>query len=272
MSESKDQDLENISNQSVVADETLKEISATPLQGLQEGNNVAAESVVTEEKSIEEVDQMLTEADPDFTKTIHQIQANAEDLNKGPLSIVSIKEKFNWKKTLTNFKSLKYILLLLVILAIFLLGLFLTWSQSIRFFKDQLFITSYSDLGVMVHDYDSKEDMEIFYDNPRFTKNVMSVSRMIVNVKSSASSGSNPMLALEVNVEGLSPEAIIELKDREAEFKHLLIRQAEDFTYDELITTAGKQNICDQFRLVINANLTRGQIRKVYLKSFVIKP
>ncbi|MEQ1724280.1 MAG: flagellar basal body-associated FliL family protein [Pseudobdellovibrio sp.] len=95
---------------------------------------------------------------------------------------------------------------------------------------------------------------------------------MHVNVKPSENSGNNPMLALEVTAEGLSTDAIVEIKDREAEFKDMLLRLTEDKTYDELSEAEGKQNLCEQFRDLLNANLTRGQVRRVLLKSFIIKP
>ena len=255
---------ESQSGDSSVANEALEAILSTPLSDQGEAAN-------TSDSTVEDIDKLLTEADPKFSETLKNIQAHADELNKSDNEISKIK-KINWKEFFKKIKSVKFILATLGLLVFICIGLFVIWKNPFHFADDKLFITSWADLGGEVHEFTSNEDQEAFYDNPRFTKNLISISRMIVNVKPSENSGENPMLAIEINAEGISPEATIELKDREAEFKDLLIRQAEEFTYDELITTAGKQNLCDQFRLIINANLTNGQIRKVFLKSFVIKP
>ena len=88
----------------------------------------------------------------------------------------------------------------------------------------------------------------------------------------SENSGDNPMLAIEVTVEGLSTDAIIEIKDREAEFKDMLSRLTEEKTYDDLVAAEGKRVLTEQYRDLMNANLTRGQVRRVLLKTFIIKP
>ena len=80
------------------------------------------------------------------------------------------------------------------------------------------------------------------------------------------------MLAIEITAEGLSADAIIEIKDREAEFKDMLLRLTEEKNYDELVEAQGKLALCEQYRDLLNAYLTRGQVRKILLKSFVIKP
>ena len=91
-------------------------------------------------------------------------------------------------------------------------------------------------------------------------------------MKPSENSGPNPMLAIEVTAEGLAADAIIEVKDREAEFKDFLLRLTEDKTYDELTEAEGKQLLCEQYRDLLNSHLTRGQVRRGLLKSFIIKP
>lgn len=269
MSENKDQNQDSSTVDSGVADEALEAIKSSPLSETSAQTGPAVNS--DEDTSIEEIDKILTEADPKFGETIKNIQANAEELDQADLSL-SLPQKVDWKKILKQLKSVKFWMITLGVLVFVSAGLYVIWKNPIHLVSNQLFLTSYADLGAEVHEFKADDEMEAFYDNPRFAKNLISISRMIVNVRPSKNSGSNPMLAIEINAEGISPEATIELKDREAEFKDLLIRQAEDFTYDELITTEGKQNLCDQFRLVINANLTNGQIRKVFLKAFVIKP
>ena len=80
------------------------------------------------------------------------------------------------------------------------------------------------------------------------------------------------MISFEIVIHGVSNDPIVEIKDREAEFRDLILRVTEEFTYDDLETATGKQELSDAIMAKINANLTDGQIRKVYYKNFVIKP
>ena len=136
----------------------------------------------------------------------------------------------------------------------------------------QLFLTSYAALGLTVHDYDMLEKVEPYYDNVRLSKNVMSLIKMTANLRTSESSSNNPMISFEIIIQGVSNDPIVEIKDREAEFRDLILRATEDFSYDDLETATGKQQLSDAILAKINANLTDGQIRKVYYKNFVIKP
>lgn len=136
----------------------------------------------------------------------------------------------------------------------------------------QLFLTSYAALGLTVHDYDMLEQVEPYYDNVRLSKNIMSLIKMTANIRPSANSSNNPMISFEIIIQGVSNDPIVEIKDREAEFRALILRATEDFTYDDLETATGKQQLSDAILAKINANLTDGQIRKVYYKNFVIKP
>jgi flagellar basal body-associated protein FliL len=141
------------------------------------------------------------------------------------------------------------------------------WKES-----TPLFLTSYADLSLAPQDYDMLEDVEPYYDNVRFSKNIMSLVKMTANIRPSANSTSNPMISLEIVIQGVSNEPIVEIKDREAEFRDLILRVIEDFNYDDLETSAGKQQLSEAILAKINSNLTDGQIRKVFYKNFVIKP
>lgn len=137
--------------------------------------------------------------------------------------------------------------------------------------ESTLFLTSYAALGVPVEDYDMINEVESFFENSHFVKNVMSFSRLVVNIKPSEESGPNPMVAFDVVIEALSSDAIVEVKDREAEFKDLILREAEEFTYDQLGETEGKTQLAKILLSKINANLTKSQIRKVYYNNFILK-
>lgn len=229
--------------------------------------------------NLSELDQLIAEDDPQFVKEVSEIKITSagidfsvmdEAFQAASIPEVTLKDQlvqlFNYKKDLR-----KFTIFWSIVLGIFLL-LFLTWGVQKSFFNQKLFLTSFAELGESTRDYNPLSEVEPFYDNPKFSKNIIKLSRMVINLRASETSSPNPMLALEVNVEGLSADAIVEIKDREAEFKDLLLRYTEEKSYDELTTTAGKQELCDQFRQVINAHLTRGQVRKVLLNSFIIKP
>ena len=82
-------------------------------------------------------------------------------------------------------------------------------------------MASLEEWSVQAYKYDPETEMDSFYDSPRTIQNIMSLPKMIVNLHPSPTSGPNPMAALEFFLEGLSPEAIVEVKDRETEIRDL---------------------------------------------------
>lgn len=233
------------------------------------------------ENDIKQVDQILTEEAPEFMNQVSSIKISAEGIDLSVMEkaffeiskskwdfILNIKKIFSYK---ANPKAFIVFWLTTITVSVVL---YAVWSGLISFGSSKLFINSLAEIGesIKLSETKNQDDWESFYDNPRFSKNLMTLSKMFVNLKSSENSGPNPMLAFDVNVEGISADAIIELKDREAEFKDYLLRVVEDKTFDELNSTNGKQELCDQFRHMINTHLTRGQVRKVLINSFIIKP
>lgn len=239
----------------------------------------AATETGDEALSMEEIDKEIAAEDPQFMAQLKDIKISATNIDLSVMDeafevlkqseitfLDKLKELFQYSKNPKRFMLFWGSFIGVAVL------LFVTWGVRKTFLDQKLFMTSFADLGGTVRDYNPLTETEAFYDNPKFSKNIVTLSKMFINLKSSENSGPNPMLALELNVEGLSADAIIELKDREAEFKDLLIRNAEEKTYDDLVTPKGKQELCDQFRQLINSHLTRGQVRKVLLNSFIIKP
>lgn len=151
-------------------------------------------------------------------------------------------------------------------------GVFKLYKSHFWNAQTKLFLTSYADLGLQAHDYDMLEQVEPYYDNVRFSKNVMSLVKMTANLRPSDNSSNNPMISFEIVIHGVSNDPIVEIKDREAEFRDLILRVTEDFSYDDLETANGKQQLSEAILAKINANLTDGQIRKVYYKNIVLKP
>lgn len=229
------------------------------------------------EADLADIDTILEEEDPEFLKQLSDIQipagtslASIDNVPKPKATRLSLLSQV--KKVFNVRAEPKLVISFWLLVAVIGLSVFFVWNANRNIFHENLFLNSFGVWNSEVKQYNPLSETESFYENPRFSKNVMTLSKMFINVKASENSGSTPMLALEINVEGISADAIIEIKDREAEFKDLLLRFTEEQSYDELVTTAGKQNLCDQFRMIINAHLTQGQVRRVLLKSFIIKP
>ncbi len=247
--------------------------------------NILSESLgseISDEIALEDIDLLLQEEDPDFLKQISEIKVDMTGVNLSIMdeamqSINPLETKKNHLKDhaqnlfFLNDNPKKFFLFWLLVLTC---GFFIFFSSYFTnlFFSKGLFLRSYTDWGPSVQSYNPIDDVEAFYDNPRFGKNLMTMTKMFANVKPSENSGNGPMLALEINVEGMSAEVIIEIKDREAEFKDILLREGEEFSYDELSTAEGKKMLVQKFQSILNANLTQGQVRRVLLKSFILKP
>jgi flagellar basal body-associated protein FliL len=138
--------------------------------------------------------------------------------------------------------------------------------------KTDLFLNDLSKVSSQVYSYDSSHDLEPFYENLRVAQNLFLIPKLLVNIKPSSKSGKNPMAAFEFFLQGVSPEVVVELKDREVEFKDAIARTAEDFDFDVLDTIQGKKLLCDRIKKEVNLRLTTGKVRQVLIKTVIIKP
>ena len=234
----------------------------------------------SDESMLSDVDKLLAEEDPEFLEKISSIQIDSSRIVSLDDVDASEEIQYHIKKNIKiyikrpfEFKTNTKVVVSFWVFALAVIGILsFVWNNKDNLLHQELFITSLERLGTKVSSYNPNTESENFYDNTRFAKNLISMSPVHVNLKPSENSGDNPMLAFEVTVEGLSSDAIVEIKDRQAEFKDMLSRISEEKTYDELVAAEGKRQICDQFRDLLNANLTRGQVRRVLLKTFIIKP
>ncbi len=228
-----------------------------------------------------EMDAILAEEDPDFIKQLSGIKINNAmvDLslmdqvlpNANGRGIASWR-LFQVTKLMFDFKrNTKSVVLFWFFISFVLAALFFILKMKTWNAPDSLFLTSYAEWGLPVNSYNPMTESEMFFDNSRLLKNIVTIKKMVANIRPSESSGPNPMLAMELNVEGMTSEVVVEIKDREAEFKDLILRTAEDQTYDDLSKSEGKKNLAERILNVMNSNLTRGQIRKVLYKSFILK-
>ncbi len=233
------------------------------------------------------LEDVLAEEDPEFAETLKVIkkQTEQEILQKNKTSLFNIAKElvFNLKDHLESIKFIKKDLKLKnlnVKMIVFILvstglifGLYKISKLDFWLKDDQLFINSYADLGVLeIKDFDPKVRFDYFLENPIFSKNSVSLKKMITNIRPSENSTDNPMVVLEMGVESLSAEVVIEIKDREAEFKDLVLRVIEEFDYDELESASGKEKLSSAVLTEINKSLTTGKARKIFFKNFIIKP
>lgn len=146
------------------------------------------------------------------------------------------------------------------------------WVKKPLDHPSELFVTTLEEFADQSYRYDPKTELEPFYNNYRVSQNIITIPRMVMNVKASENSGPNPMAAIELYIEGGSPEVVVEIKDREAEMKDVMQRAVEEMNFDELIVPEGKQALSDRLRREINRVLTKGKVRRIFLKSAVFKP
>ncbi|RYZ84996.1 MAG: flagellar basal body-associated FliL family protein [Proteobacteria bacterium] len=181
------------------------------------------------------------------------------------------------KGRLSAFKSLSRSLKLIAIGLILLTAgivffIYRSITHGVLPAEKEMLSASLEEWSQQSYKYDAETEMDYFYDSPRTIQNIMSLPKMVVNIQRSASSGPNPMAAMEFFLEGLSPEAIVEVKDREPEVRDLFQRTIEEMTFDEIDGADGKPLLTERLRQAVNGVLTKGKIRRVFIKEAIIKP
>ena len=138
--------------------------------------------------------------------------------------------------------------------------------------EKNLFLGSLSEWSQQAYNYDANTQLESFYESTRMTQNILLLRKMIVNIRPSSESGSNPMGAFEFFVEGTVSEVVVEVKDREAEITDLFRRTISEMTFDQISSGEGKQLLCERLRNEMNTVLTKGLVRRVFIKNAIVKP
>ncbi len=178
------------------------------------------------------------------------------------------------KKT---FFALKWNLKIAGIGLIFLVGatifiIYLSLTRGLVPTQNEIFIPSMERVATDIQIYDPASEVEPFYENLRATQNLLLIPKMVVNLRQSSQSGPNPMGAFELFLEGMAPEVIIEAKDREVEIRDLILRVLEEFTFDQLDNADGKKEACDKIKREVNSVLTTGKLKRVWIKTAILKP
>lgn len=235
-----------------------------------------------DEAILGDIDEFLSDEDPDFVKGLSDVKIDNsairfsltnqdvadEELGPPVIPFFSRDNLIQMIDIRANFKKVIFFWF-----SIFVILCAVYFALQTRFWdrKTSLFLTSFADWKVTVQDYNPLSETQFFFENPRLSKNIVELRKMYVNLKPSANSTDNPMLAFSITVEGLSREVVVELKDRESEFVDRASRVAEEFSYDELSEVEGKQKLAEKIVDTFNANLTSGQIRKAMYSTFILK-
>ncbi len=176
-----------------------------------------------------------------------------------------------------NFRYLKW-KMKLAFFAIFLLligtvlFIFRSFTAGVVSKNSGLFLTSLENVATDISDYNPETEVEPFYQNLRVATNFLLIPKMVVNLKKSQHSGANPMAAIEFYVEGMTPEAILEIKERETEMRDRMQRVVEDFTFDQLDSQDGKIQVTEKLKKEINLLLSAGKAKRFWIKTVLVKP
>lgn len=185
------------------------------------------------------------------------------------------KKSFAAGMTTFKYLSLQKKLGLVGVALLFGLGGFViyrTLTKGLFAPPEELFIGSLGEWAQKSYAYEPDREVESFYDSTHSSQNMVVLPKMVVNLRRSPGSGSNPMGAFEFFVEGSAADVVVEVKDREAEVQDLFQRNIEEMSYDKVASAEGKELLCEKLRKEINKILTKGKVRRIFLKTVIIKP
>lgn len=106
----------------------------------------------------------------------------------------------------------------------------------------------------------------------QYPEHVVLITRVVVNVKPSESSGPNPMVAVRLYYELSTREGAVELKDREKEVRDLTQRVLETFDYDQIVSIEGKTTFKEALRREVSSILNNGVVKSIFIDDILIKP
>jgi flagellar basal body-associated protein FliL len=178
--------------------------------------------------------------------------------------------KMTW---LSLSRAKKYIFLALLVTLGLLVGTLLKiLSTGIVHPPDAYLLGDFRTVADRIYSYGDDATFEEYYSTLRLPEYIVLLEKIVVNLKPSASSSSNPMGTFQFYIEGTKREAAIEIKDREKEFLDVVQRVVEEIPYDDLRTVRGKKKLKVNIRNALNDLINNGRIRRVYIKHFITKP
>lgn len=213
-------------------------------------------------KKIADLKELLKNAGPLLKeKTKSALASLSSGIGKG-LSIF---------KSYSALRKVTFIFLIIFSIAGFYFVSMLVGGKAFKA-DESLFITSLQPWAQTVIPYTEETRWESFYSSTRIEQNVFLMQKMIVNLKKSENSEDNPMGAFEFFVEGTVNDVIVEIKDREPEIEDLFLRTIEEMNYDQISSGEGKKKLCEILRHEVNKILTKGQVRRIFFKTAIVKP
>lgn len=132
-------------------------------------------------------------------------------------------------------------------------------------------IHSLQEHGRFEGEIQEREDLiELYraFPQPEFT---VLLSPIKVNLREVRGSR-HPMATIEFFVALDSQDTAIEVKDRQKEIVDLVSRETEGFSYDELNSTEGMNQLKVNVRKAINRILNQGRVQRLYVNTFVSIP
>lgn len=209
-------------------------------------------------------------------EVLHFIKVGHKDVlniiqKKNKIILSKVKDLFN---KLSSFSKIEMILLISIPLLI--LGAFFLYKKSTNGgwmpSAYEPYLKSFDKVASQIYYYQANEPTEPFDSPLRHPEYIVLFDKMVVNLRRPYRSGTNPMGAFEIYLEGSSNEAGIELMNRKKEFLDVIQRTIESYTYEELDSLSGKQKLKLHIRKQINYLLNNGWVKKVYFKTIIIKP
>lgn len=163
---------------------------------------------------------------------------------------------------------------LIVLSLLLLIGAiaFLVFSQIvIKLPMGDPYLESFAE-HVQSEKFDVEKKFVPLSEEGQYPEYVVLLDKVVVNIKPSQSSSSNPMVAMRLYFEVTSREAAVEMKDREKEMRDLAQRVLEGFTYDQIISAYGKKAFKEDLRKEMSSILNNGLVKNVFIDDILLKP
>ena len=195
-----------------------------------------------------------------------------EDAKKTVLSTLTFVKSTlqSWATTISELTQIQVLILV---------GLFAILGLIVFLLKSHVSIYSLSS-DPYLEDFAEHTNATKFEEKPfvplseegQYPEFVVLLDKIVVNIKPSASSTKNPMVAIKLYFEVTSRETAVEMKDREKEMRDLAQRVLEGFTYDQIISAAGKKAFKEGLRKEMGSILNNGLVKAVYIDDILLKP
>jgi flagellar basal body-associated protein FliL len=163
-----------------------------------------------------------------------------------------------------------FVALALGALAVVTLKVSIGQRNNIQFRK--VFFRSFAEVADGRFEYDRDEPMENFTDPLHHPEHMMLLDKFVVNLRPPRDGSANPMGLFEFYLEASNQDSAVEIKDRQGEIRDIIARSLEQMSYSDLVSVPGKEKMKVVLRKNVNTILTRGQIRRVFIKTIVVKP